>query len=70
MTKSVLKMHFRKLPPRVINYRDFKKFHNERFMNSSLYSLNDARTDYSKNPNNFFEICHTVLKTYAPKKIK
>ena len=70
MTKSVLKMHFWKLPPRVINYRDFKKFHNERFMNSSLYSLNDARIDYSKNPNNFFEICHTVLKTYAPKKIK
>ena len=70
MTNSVLKMHFRKLPPKVINYRDFKKFHNERFMNSSLYTLNDARIDYSKNPNKFFEICHTVLKTYAPKKKK
>ena len=70
MTNSVLKMHFRKLSPKVINYRDFKKFHNERFMNSSLYTLNDARIDYSKNPNKFFEICHTVLKTYAPIKKK
>ena len=33
MTISVLKMRFRKLPPKVINYRVFKKFDNERFMN-------------------------------------
>ena len=26
MTVSVLKMHFRKLPPKVISYRDLKKF--------------------------------------------
>ena len=35
MTISVLKMHFRKLPPKIISYRDFKKFDNERFMDSS-----------------------------------
>ena len=28
MTISVLKMHFRKLPPKVIDHRDFKKFDN------------------------------------------
>ena len=70
MTISVLKMHFRKLPLKVINYRNFKKFDNERFMNSLQYTLNEERIDYSKNPDKFFEICHTVLNTHAPKKKK
>ena len=70
MTISVLKMHFRKLPPKVINYRDFKKFDNERFMNSLQYTLDEERIDYSKNPDKFLEICHTVLNTHAPKKKK
>ena len=39
-------------------------------MNSLLYTLNEERIDYSKNPDNFFEICHTVLNTHAPKKKK
>ena len=54
-------MHFRKLPPKVINYRDFKKFGNESFMDSLLYTLNEEPIDYSKNPDKFFEICNTVL---------
>ena len=70
MTISVLKMHFRRLPPGVINYRDFKKFDNERFMDSLLYTLNEERIDYIKNPDKFFEICNTVLNTHAPKKKK
>ena len=70
MTISVLKMHFRKLPPKVINYRDFKKFENERFMNSLPHTLNEERIDYSKNPDIFLKICHTVLNTHAPKKKK
>ena len=31
---------------------------------------NKPRFDYSKNPDNFLEICHTVLNTHAPKKKK
>ena len=54
MNFSVLKMHFRKLPPKVINYRDFKKFGNERFMNSLLYTLNEERIDYSKSRDKIF----------------
>ena len=34
MTMSTLKMHFRKLPPELISYRDFKKIEDERFLNS------------------------------------
>ena len=69
-TISVLKMHFRKLAPKVIIYRDFKKFDNERFMNSLLYTLNEGRIYYSKNGDKFFEICHTVLNIHVTKKKK
>ena len=41
MTISVLKIYFRKLPPKVINYRDFKKFSNERFISSLHYILSE-----------------------------
>ena len=34
MTVSVLKTHFHKLSPEIVTYRDFKKFENERFMDS------------------------------------
>ena len=56
MTISVLKMHFRKLPPKVINYRDFKKFDNEKFMDSLHYTLNEEQIDFSKKPYKFFKI--------------
>ena len=68
MTISVLKMHFRTLPPKVIKYKDFKKFDNESFMNSSFHALNEERIDYSKNPDKFFKIYYTVLNNHAPKK--
>ena len=44
---SVLKMHFRKPPSKVINYRDFKKFDNERFTDFLRYTLNEERIDNS-----------------------
>ena len=34
MTVYVLKMHFRKLPPRIISCRDFSNYHNANFINS------------------------------------
>ena len=63
-------MHSRKVPPKAINYRDSKKSDNERFMNSLQYTLHVERIDYSKNPDKFFEICHTVLNTNASNKKK
>ena len=68
MTISVLKMHFRKLPHKIINYRDFKKFDNERFMNSLHYTLSEEQVDYNKNPGKFFETCQVVLNKHAPRK--
>ena len=65
---SVLKMHFRKLPPKIISYKDFKKFDNERFMDSLQHTLGQESFDWSKNPDKFYEICHTIFNTYVPKK--
>ena len=70
MTISVLKMHFRKVPPKVINYSDFKKFDNERFTNSLHYTLSEEQFDYSKNPDKFFETCQTALNKHASGKKK
>ena len=65
MTVSVLKMHFRKLPPKIIRYRDYKSFENERFMDSLILALNSRNIDYTKNPDVFFEVNHN-----APRKNK
>ena len=53
MTISVLKTHFHKLPPKVTTYRDFKKFENERFMDSLKLTLNSQDVDYTKIRNYF-----------------
>ena len=56
MTVSVLKMHFRKLLTKVITYSDFKKFENERFMDSLYLALNSQNIDYTKILDLFFSI--------------
>ena len=68
MTVSVLKKYFRKLLPKVITYRDFKKFENERFIDSLKSTLNNQDGDYTKNPQQFFELCQNELEYYAPRK--
>ena len=68
MTASGLKTHFRKLPPKVLTYRDFKKFENERFMDSLKLTLNSQDVDYTKNPQLFFELCWNELEHHAPRK--
>ena len=68
MTVSVLKMHFCKLTPKVISYRDFKKFENEGFMDSLYLALKSQNTDYTKNPDLFFNICENELNHHALRK--
>ena len=69
MTMSVLKMHFCKLPPRVINYRDFKiwqwKVH--RFL--TLYSQWIADWLQQK-PEKLFEISENVFNKHISRKKK
>ena len=61
MTISVLKMHFQKLPPKVIDYRDFKEFDNEKFMNFLQVTLREENTDYNKNSEKCFEMFYIVF---------
>ena len=63
-------MHFRKLPPKIINYRDFKKFDKERILVSLHYTFSEEQIDCSKNPDKFFEISQSVLNKHAPRKKK
>ena len=72
MTVSVLKMHFRKLPPRIISYRDFSNYHNANFINSFTEVLFEGENTESfvKDPNCFYKVCTEVLKQHAPRKKK
>ena len=70
MTVSVLKTHFCKLAPKVVTYRDFKKFENERFMDFLKLTLNSEDVEYNKNPQLFFELFRNEREYHAPKKRK
>ena len=75
VTFSVLKMHSRKLSLKMISYRDFRKFENEKFMYSLNFkvdclrfiALNNQNIDYTKNSHLLFEICHNNLNHQAPR---
>ena len=59
MAVSVLKMHFRKLPPKVITYRNFSNYNNANFINS----LNDVLNEHENqehllnDPDCFYKVC-------------
>ena len=70
MTVSVLKMHFRKLPPKVITYRNFSNYDNANFINS----LNDVLNEHENqehllnDPDYFYKVCTEVLNRTLPKR--
>ena len=66
MRISVFKIHFRKVPSKVIDYRDFRKMDNEKFINSIHYTLSQELTDCRKNPDKYFEISQNILKKRHP----
>ena len=70
MTVSVLKSNFRKLPRKIVTYRDFKRFENERFIDSLRVTLNNLDVNYTKNLKLFFELCRSELEHHAPRKKK
>ena len=55
MTVSILKMHFRKLSPTIISYRDISNYHNANFMNSLTETLFEGEKSESfvKDPDFF-----------------
>ena len=63
MTVSVLKMHFKKLPPKVITYSNFSNYDYANFTNS----LNDVLNEHENqehllnDPDCFYKVCAEVL---------
>ena len=60
-----------KIMPRVINYRDYRSFSNERFRESLLENLKGKLSENSdKSFRNFINTCNAVLDKQLPKKKK
>ena len=72
MTVYVLKMHFRKPPPRIISYRDFSNYHNANFTNSLTEVLFEGGNTESfvKDYDCFYKVCTEVLSQHTPYKKK
>ena len=71
MTLAVMRKSFKKLKPRVINYRSYKHFSNEIFRESLLEKL--SQQTFVNNEYGFEKFCNITLKTldkYAPSKAK
>ena len=64
MIVSVLKMHYRKLPPKIISYRDFSNYDNANFINSLNETVFEGKNTESfvKNPDCFYQVCTELLK--------
>lgn len=63
MAVSVIKMTLRKLPPKLLHYRDYRKFDNSQFMNSMHSALSREENEIpEKDPDVFFKTCLEVLK--------
>ena len=71
MIVTVMKTSYRKIEPRVINYRDYKSFSNEGFRESLLENLKGKLSGNSDQSfSNFINTCNTVLDKQLPKKKK
>ena len=70
MTACLLKMHFRKVPPKIITYRNFSNYDNANFIDS----LNDVLYEHENqehllnDPDSFYKVCAEVLNRHAPQK--
>ena len=57
-------MNFRKLPPKIIRYRDFKKILSE--LQSVISHYNNR--NFEANPDSFFQVFIDALDIHAPPK--
>ena len=66
-----MKTSFRKLKPKIINYRKYKNFSNDIFRDSLLEELSQVRINNDDEGfNNFLRICRNTLDRFAPRKKK
>ena len=71
MTVSVMKMHYRKLSPKIIHHRDYKKFSNRNLLNSVKEVFSNKNPKEETGGIDFFlSTCAKVLNRHAPCKRK
>ena len=71
MVVTIMKTSFRKLKPKIINYRKYKHFSNDIFRDSLLEELSQVRINNDDDGfNNFLRICRNTLDRFAPRKKK
>ena len=65
-------MHFRKLPPGIISYRNFSKYHNANFINSLTEVIfeDENMESFVKDSNCFYKVYTEVVNQHAPHKKK
>ena len=71
MTVNVMKTFFEKLQPRVVNYRDYKYFENDKFSTNLLSEFGKANTKEKESGlNDLLDACKRILDIHAPCKQK
>ena len=71
MTVTVMKTFFEKLQPRVVNYRDYKYFENDKFSTDLLSEFGKANIKEKENGlNNLLNACKRILDIHAPRQQK
>ena len=71
MTVTVMKTFFDKLQPRVVNYRDYKYFENDKFSTNLLSEFGKANIEEKENRlNNLPNACKIKLDIQDPRKQK
>ena len=71
MVVTVMKTNFRKLEPKIINYRNYRYFSNDRFREKVTSELSKVVLENSdKGFNKFLDVCKEALNMYVPLKKK
>ena len=66
-----MKTLFEKLQQRVVNYRDYKHFENDKFRTDLLPEFGIANVEEKENGlNNLLDACKRILDIHAPRKQK
>ena len=71
MTVTIMKASFQRLQPRIINYRDYRRFQNDVFREELLSELlNVSIGENEEGFSNFLDICKKHVNYHAPCKQK
>ena len=68
MTLTVMRKSFKKYQPKIINYRSYKTFSNEKYRETLINNL--SKQNFINNNDGFQRFCHISLNKHTPRKKK